>query len=279
MRVIKTVSEMSDEAAGLRLAGKTVGFVPTMGYLHAGHLSLVKLARRENDVVVLSIFVNPTQFGQGEDLDRYPRDLPGDVDKCRKEDVNIVFAPEADDIYPDGFSTSVNVEGVSERLCGAVRPGHFRGVATVVAKLFNIVKPHRAYFGQKDHQQTMVVRRMARDLDIGTDIIVGPTVREPDGLAMSSRNAYLSPDDRMAAVQIYRALASARSLRQSGETRADVLLSKVRESLRNEPAIKAEYIELVDPEKLTPLSSAGEKALLALAVRIGKTRLIDNMFI
>ncbi len=279
MRVIKNVNEMSDAAHELRAAGKRIGFVPTMGYLHDGHLSLVKLARRENDVTALSIFVNPTQFGQGEDMDRYPRDLPGDIEKCRREDVDIVFAPGAEEIYRPGFSTHINVERVSERLCGAARPGHFRGVATVVAKLFNIVRPDRAYFGQKDHQQTVVVRRMAVDLNFGTEIIVGPTVREPDGLAMSSRNAYLNPDERMAAVQIYRSLASARSLRQSGETRAEALVAKVKESLDNEHRIKVEYVELVDPDELTPVSVGRDRALLALAVRIGKTRLIDNMII
>jgi pantoate--beta-alanine ligase len=279
MRVIKNVNEMSEAANELRAAGKGIGFVPTMGYLHAGHLSLVKLARRENDITALSIFVNPTQFGQGEDMDRYPRDLPGDIEKCRREDVDIVFAPGAEEIYRPGFSTHINVERVSERLCGAARPGHFRGVATVVAKLFNIVRPDRAYFGQKDHQQTVVVRRMAVDLNFGTEIIVGPTVREPDGLAMSSRNAYLNPDERMAAVQIYRSLASARSLRQSGETRPDTLVAKVKESLDNEHRIKVEYVELVDPDELTQIPAARDRALLALAVRIGKTRLIDNMII
>jgi len=279
MRVIKSVNEMAEAARELRAAGKSIGLVPTMGFLHEGHLSLVRLARKDNDLAVLSIFVNPTQFGPGEDLQRYPRDVAGDIEKCRREDVGIVFVPGADEIYPAGFGTHVEVEGISNVLCGAIRPGHFRGVATVVAKLFGIVRPHRAYFGRKDYQQTVVVRRMARDLDIGVEVVVGTTVREPDGLAMSSRNAYLAPDERMAALKIYRALASARGMHESGEKRADVLASKVKEVLSEEALIKVDYVAVVDPEDLRPLREVTGKAVLAAAVRIGKTRLIDNVVI
>ena len=279
MQVITTVSDMAERARELRASGKTIGLVPTMGYLHDGHLSLVRLARKENDVVMLSIFVNPAQFGPGEDLDRYPRDFDGDVQKCRYEDVSIVFAPEPSDMYPEGFCTNVSVDKLSDLLCGASRPGHFKGVATVVAKLFGIVRPHRAYFGRKDYQQTIVIKRMASDLNMDVEVLAGQTVREPDGLAMSSRNAYLVGNERMAAAKVYRALASARGLREAGETRTDILISKVREVLKEEALIKVEYISLVDPDDLHALKDVSGKAVMAVAVRIGKTRLIDNMLI
>jgi pantoate--beta-alanine ligase len=279
MRLITDISEMSEAAEELRASGKAIGFVPTMGYLHEGHLSLVRQARRECGTVVLSVFVNPAQFGPNEDLTRYPRDLEGDIIKCRREDVSIVFAPEADEMYLEGHATSVEVEGVSEGLCGSVRPGHFKGVATVVTKLLNIVRPHRAYFGQKDFQQTLVVRRLAKDLNTGVEVVVGPTVREPDGLAMSSRNVYLSPDERMAAAKIYRSLASARSLKEAGETRPEALVEKVRESLKREPLIKVEYVEVVSAEGARIQRSVTDPAVIALAVRIGKTRLIDNIVV
>ncbi|MBI5189369.1 MAG: pantoate--beta-alanine ligase [Nitrospirae bacterium] len=277
MRVVKSVAEMAEVSRELRASGKTVGFVPTMGYLHAGHISLVKAARKDCGSVVLSIFVNPAQFGQGEDLGTYPRNLAGDVEKCRMADVDVVFAPEAAEMYPAGYATYVTVEGISDRLCGASRPGHFRGVATVVTRLFNIVRPHRAYFGQKDFQQTVVIKRLVRDLMLDVEVVTVPTVREPDGLAMSSRNSYLSPAERMASVQIYRSLASARSLRESGETRAGVLTQKVRENLSHEPMFKAEYVELVDADTLLPVQSADGRCVIVLAVRLGRTRLIDNM--
>jgi len=279
MRIINSVREMAEASRKFREDGLTVGLVPTMGSLHDGHLSLVRLARKENSVNVLSIFVNPAQFGPGEDLDRYPRDLEGDTAKCRREDVDVVFAPDPADVYSPGFGTYVDVEGVSGVLCGASRPGHFRGVATVVSKLFNMVRPHRAYFGQKDYQQTVVIRKMVKDLDMDVEVAVGPTVREPDGLAMSSRNAYLKPDERMAATKIYRALASAKSMRESGETAADALLNKVRDMLREEQTLRLEYASLVDPDDLHELKNAVGKSVLAVAVRVGSTRLIDNIVI
>lgn len=279
MKLITGISEMAEAAEEIRSAGKAIGFVPTMGYLHEGHLSLVRQAKRECGTVVLSIFVNPAQFGPNEDLARYPRDLDGDIAKCRREDVSIVFAPGAEEMYPGGHATYVEVEGVSQGLCGAVRPGHFRGVATVVTKLFNIVRPHRAYFGQKDFQQTLVVRRLAKDLNTEVEVIVCPTVREPDGLSISSRNIYLSPEERMASARIYRSLASARNLRESGETRPEALVEKVREILKGEALIKVEYVEIVGADGMKKVKTVGDSAVIALAVRIGKTRLIDNILI
>ncbi|MGA2191761.1 MAG: pantoate--beta-alanine ligase [Nitrospirota bacterium] len=279
MKHIKTVGEMAKVAGELKCSGLTIGFVPTMGYLHEGHLSLIRRAKKECDYALVSIFVNPSQFGPQEDFSNYPRDMEGDLAKCRHEDVKVVFTPEAGDIYPDGFSTSIEVGKVSEGLCGALRPGHFRGVATVVTKLFNIIRPDKAYFGQKDFQQTLVVKKLAADLNLQTEIVVAPTVREPDGLAMSSRNAYLTQQERAAAAKIYRSLASARSLRESGERRPDVLEQKVRGSLTEEPLIKVEYVSVVDPEGDKILRNVRDGAVIAAAVRIGRTRLIDNIVI
>ena len=279
MRVINTVEAMVEVAEAFRARGQSLGLVPTMGYLHEGHMSLVRRSKKENAATVLSIFVNPAQFGSGEDLDRYPRDMEGDLYKCDREDVDLVLAPSAAGMYPDGFCTYVDVEGVTAGLCGTSRPGHFRGVATVVAKLFAVVRPDRAYFGQKDYQQTVVVKKLARDLNTGVSVLVCPTVREPDGLAMSSRNAYLKPNERMAATAIYRSLASARSAREAGEASAEALVKKVRDTLKGEPLIKTEYVSLVDADNLSELKNASGRALLALAVRVGGTRLIDNIIL
>jgi len=279
VEVIKTVSEMAEAARRLKASGVTTGFVPTMGYLHEGHLSLVRLSKKDTAFTTLSIFVNPTQFGPKEDLEKYPRDTEGDLEKCRNEGVDIVFMPEPGDMYPAGYGTYVNVEGITDNLCGRSRPGHFKGVATVVAKLFNIVRPDIAYFGQKDFQQTAVIRRMVRDLDMAVDVMVAPTVREPDGLAMSSRNAYLQPDERRAAPTLYRALESARILHNNGEKSTDSLTVRILGMLREEPLIELEYVEVVSPETLEPLQNTGGGALIAAAVRIGSTRLIDNIII
>ncbi|MGC2424154.1 MAG: pantoate--beta-alanine ligase [Nitrospirota bacterium] len=279
MKIIKTISEMRDYSREMRQAGETIGFAPTMGYLHDGHISLFKAAKSWNTKAVVSIFVNPTQFGPAEDLSTYPRDLEGDLEKCETAQVDAVFIPEALDMYPDGYSTYVDVSGVTAVMEGARRPGHFRGVSTVVAKLFNIVMPHKAYFGQKDYQQTVVVRRMAQDLNMGTEIVVMPTVREPDGLAMSSRNAYLSPQERAAALVIYRALSSAKSLYDAGERHAGALIDKVRETVKGEPLVELEYAEAAEAETLSPLVEIDGKAVLAVAARVGKTRLIDNVLL
>jgi pantoate--beta-alanine ligase len=250
-----------------------------MGCLHDGHLSLVKRARTENDFVVASIFVNPTQFGPSEDLAAYPRNIERDTALLDAGGVDLLFSPQPSDMYPEGFSTSVTVAGVSERLCGGFRPGHFTGVATVVCKLFNIAGADRAYFGAKDYQQTVVIRRMARDLNIGTVIVVCPTVREADGLAMSSRNGYLAPDERKAAAVLNRALAAARNEAENGERNADRLVAITREIIAFEPLAEIEYAEAADADTLGSIGEITGPVLLALAVRIGKTRLIDNLVV
>lgn len=260
--------------------GKAVGLVPTMGALHKGHLSLIKRARLENDIVVVSIFVNPIQFGQNEDFDKYPRDREGDMEKLRGEGADILFAPEPRTMYPEGFSTSVAVTGLSDRLCGAFRPGHFTGVATVVCKLFNIVKPTRAYFGQKDFQQTAVIRRMAGDLNMDIELVVCPTVRESDGLAMSSRNAYLGPAERKAAAVLYRALASASQAAKAGSASPADIKNQLCAIIKEEPLVsEIQYAGVYDTATLEELSEFRRQNLLALAVKIGSTRLIDNMVV
>jgi len=279
VEVIKTVSEMAEAAGRLKASGVTTGFVPTMGYLHEGHLSLIRLSKKDTAFTTLSIFVNPTQFGPKEDLEKYPRDTEGDLEKCRNEGVDIVFIPEPGDMYPAGYGTYVNVERITDNLCGRSRPGHFKGVATVVAKLFNIVGPDKAYFGQKDFQQTAVIRRMVRDLNMAVNVMVAPTVREPDGLAMSSRNAYLQTDERRAASTLYRALESARILHNNGEKSTDSLTVHILGMLREEPLIELEYVEVVSPDNLEPLQNTDGGAVIAAAVRIGGTRLIDNIII
>jgi len=276
MEIVRTVAAMRAATEAARAAGRRVGFVPTMGYLHEGHLSLVRAARERADVVVVSIFVNPTQFGPGEDLSRYPRDLERDVAMLTGEGVDLVFAPEAAEIYPEGARTFVEVEGLSDRLEGASRPGHFRGVATVVTKLFEIVRPHVAVFGQKDAQQALVIRRMVRDLRIDVEIVVGPTRRDDDGVALSSRNVYLSADERKAARAIPRALAAARTAWERGERDARKIVATARAVLDAEPLLRLDYLALVDADTLDPVERAGGEMLLAVAVFAGKTRLIDN---
>ncbi|MEJ5229753.1 MAG: pantoate--beta-alanine ligase [Pseudothermotoga sp.] len=275
MQVIKTVSEMKNLASELRKE-KTIGFVPTMGYLHQGHLSLVKRSKSENDVTVVSIFVNPTQFGPNEDYTSYPRDLKRDLSMLEKEKVDFVFVPEVEEMYPKGYSTYINEEKLSRYLCGKSRPGHFRGVCTVVAKLFNIVKPHRAYFGQKDAQQFRVIRRMVRDLNIDVEVVECPIVREPDGLAMSSRNVYLSSEERAQAVALSKSLKLAENLYNSGERNASRIAEKITEYLSSFDKLKIDYVEIVDEETLEPVEKIQRKAIVALAVWVGKARLIDN---
>jgi pantoate--beta-alanine ligase len=279
MKIITTISEMQSFADTFRRAGKTIGLVPTMGFLHEGHLSLMHRARQESDIVVVSVFVNPTQFGPNEDLDRYPRDEAGDRTKCESAGVDVLFMPAAAGMYPHTPSVFVAVEGISDVLEGAIRPGHFRGVATVVAKLFNIVKPHKAFFGQKDYQQCAVIRRMVDSLNMDVDVVVLPTVREPDGLAMSSRNSYLSADERRKALEIYRSLSSAEHMAKAGAREPEKLKNKMLAVLREDPAIVIDYVEVVDHETLEPLSSGKDVMVLLVAVRIGRTRLIDNIVI
>jgi pantoate--beta-alanine ligase len=280
MEIIRAPKIMRDTVNGLVLHGKTIGLVPTMGALHEGHLSLVRRARSENIVTVVSVFVNPIQFGPSEDFQKYPRDVEGDTKKLAKEEVDILFMPDIIAMYPENFLAHVEVEKLSEKLCGAFRPGHFRGVATIVTKLFHIVKPARAYFGQKDFQQTVIIKRMVKDLDMDIDIVVCPTIRERDGLAMSSRNTYLDPGHRAASTVIYRCLKEASELVRSGIINVDHLKGVMKETILSEPAVEAvDYAGVYGPESLDEPSEIKESAVLAVAVKIGGTRLIDNMLV
>jgi pantoate--beta-alanine ligase len=281
MREVTTVAALREALDQARTTGRRVGFVPTMGYLHAGHTSLVERAAAECDEVLVSIFVNPLQFGAGEDLDRYPRDVDGDRSRCREAGATLLFLPELAEMYPQPVATTVSVAGVSERFEGASRPTHFAGVATVVAKLFNLSGPCRAYFGEKDFQQVVVVRRMVHDLSVPAEVIACPTVREPDGLAMSSRNAYLSPDERLAAPVLHRALLSGADQIAAGERQVDTVVATMGSIVADEPLAELDYVAVVDPHTLEPLDDlhqvAGSEARLLGAVRIGSTRLIDNL--
>ncbi|MDO8587208.1 MAG: pantoate--beta-alanine ligase [Armatimonadota bacterium] len=279
MRIVATISETRKAVRAARAEGKTIGLVPTMGALHAAHLALMSRAREECGSVVVSVFVNPTQFGPTDNFEQYPRDLESDAAKAASAGVDLIFAPSAAEIYPAGFDAWVEVGGLTGILEGASRPGHFRGVTTVVAKLFNIVGPDRAYFGMKDYQQLKAIQKMVRDLDFPIEIVPVPTVREPDGLAMSSRNAYLSTEERTAATVLHRALKVAEELVNAGERDPE----KVREAalglIRSEPLADVDYVALVDPETLQAQRRVERPALVALAVRVGQTRLIDNMLI
>lgn len=270
---------MKQVARQARAEGRSAGFVPTMGALHAGHLSLVRAALAESQPVIASIFVNPTQFGPSEDFQKYPRTIEADGKKLEDAGVDYLFAPEASEIYPPGFRTWVNVEGLSERLEGRARHGHFRGVTTVVLKLLEIVQPQRAFFGRKDAQQARIIQQMARDLHLDSEIVVCPIVREPDGLAMSSRNAYLNPEERRAATILFRALDGARISISRGQRDALRLTAAMREALRTEPLAELDYAELVDAETLEPMTRLRGVCLALLAVRIGAIRLIDNLLI
>jgi pantoate--beta-alanine ligase len=275
-RVVTTKAGLRAELAAARSAGHTVGLVPTMGYLHEGHASLARRARAENDLVVLTIFVNPTQFAPGEDLERYPRDLPRDLSVAEGAGVDLVFHPEADEMYLPGHATWVDVEGLTDQLCGASRPGHFRGVATVVTKLLALCRPDRAYFGQKDAQQAFVIDRVAADLDLGAEIVVCPIVREADGLAMSSRNVYLTPEERAQAPALFAALRLAGERVAGGERDATAVVAAVRSALEAAPLTRVDYVELVATATLAPVARLEGRVLLALAVWFGRTRLIDN---
>jgi pantoate--beta-alanine ligase len=276
MQIAKSIAQM--KAARSNSPG-SVGFVPTMGYLHEGHLALVKQARVENSVVVVSIFVNPTQFGPAEDFKTYPRNTERDLALLQKENTDIVFMPSAEEMYPEKFSSWVVVEKVTDRLEGSCRPGHFKGVATVVAKLFNIVEPTRAYFGQKDAQQALVIKKMAADLNMNLEVVVSPTVREKDGLAMSSRNIYLNPQERKTATILFKALTLAQKLREKGEIDAEILRQQMTALISREPLAKIEYISIADTDTLEELSTINGQALASMAVRIGQTRLIDNIIL
>lgn len=264
----------------LRCQGKTIGFVPTMGALHPGHLSLIKKARRENDVVVVSIFVNPLQFGPNEDYQRYPRPLDADKKLLRKNGCDFLFLPSVKEIYPQAQLTYVNVGKLSDTLCGAFRPGHFRGVATVVAKLFNIILPQRAYFGQKDYQQLKIIEQMTKDLNFPIKIVPCPIVREKDGLALSSRNVYLSPEERKQAAGLFQALQMAKNLITSKKIyNSQAIISEIEKIIKNNPLSRIQYIKVCNPDSLEDIPEIKDKALIALAVWIGKTRLIDNIVV
>jgi pantoate--beta-alanine ligase len=271
MKIVRTVKEVREE-----LAGRTsVGLVPTMGFLHEGHLSLVRRAREDCETVVVSLFVNPKQFGEGEDLAAYPRDEERDARLAAECGADILFAPGPDEVYPDGFSTTVEIAGITDVLCGSARPGHFAGVTTVVTKLFNMVRPDVAYFGQKDAQQALVIRKLVRDLDMPVRIEVCPTVREPDGLALSSRNAYLSPEERERALSLNRALKAAETAVAEGRTNADDVLAAAREQLQ-QAGIEPEYLELRSAKDLAAVERVNGSTLLAVAAQVGRARLIDN---
>jgi len=279
MRNVREPIEMQQHAEECRRAGKSIGLVPTMGALHAGHLSLIRRCRIENDVSVMSLFVNPAQFNRPEDLETYPRDFERDSRMAREAGVDIVFAPAVGRIYPEGYRTYVDVVGITEQWEGASRLGHFRGVATVCTKLFTICRPHRAYFGQKDYQQSLVVRRLVADLNLDLEIIVLPTIREADGLALSSRNVLLTPEQRRQAAVLSRALFQAQAAVRAGERNAETLLEAIKTEIRSASLARLDYAGVCDPETLEPLGHISGKAVAVVAARFGTTRLIDNVLL
>jgi pantoate--beta-alanine ligase len=279
LKICTTIHEMRAASRAVRRAGKRLGFVPTMGALHQGHISLVQAARVSSDVVVASIFVNPTQFGPNEDLAKYPRSFDRDCEMLEREGVELLFAPPVEEMYPPGAMTWITVEGLSDKLDGRSRPGHFRGVTTVVAKLFHAVEPDAAFFGQKDAAQVAIIRRMVRDLNMAVEIVVCPIVREADGLAMSSRNAYLDPEQRKQALVLHRSLLRVQELAEEGERDAGRLLAAGREKFAQEKSVRLDYFELVDPDTLDPVENVSSGALVAVAAYVGGTRLIDNILL
>ncbi len=279
MEIYGEIAKVREQVKAWKREGLTIGFVPTMGYLHEGHKSLIDAARRENDRVAVSIFVNPMQFGPKEDLASYPRDLEKDARLCEAAGVDLIFHPEPEEMYADGFCSYVDMDGLTTELCGKSRPTHFRGVQTVVLKLFHIITPDRAYFGQKDAQQLAVVKRMVKDLNVDTEIIGCPIVREADGLAKSSRNTYLNAQERQAALVLSRSLAAGKKLTDAGEKNAAAVIGAIKAEIEKEPLAKIDYVDIVDFETITPVERIGESTLVAIAVYIGKTRLIDNMII
>jgi pantoate--beta-alanine ligase len=279
MTVAETIEALRTQLAAARQARQSVGLVPTMGALHAGHLALIDQARRENDYVVVSIFVNPAQFGANEDFHRYPRPFEKDAARCEAHGVDLIFHPSPEEMYPPGYRTYIEVRRLQDGLCGASRPDHFRGVATVVLKLFNLVQPDRAYFGQKDAQQVRVIQRMAADLNLPLTVVVVPTVREPDGLALSSRNQYLAPDQRRHATALWRALTEARTRIDAGERDAEVIRRLLADRIAATPGAALDYAAVVDADSLEAVARLRGPTLLALAVKFGATRLIDNMLL
>ncbi|MDD2497410.1 MAG: pantoate--beta-alanine ligase [Desulfitobacteriaceae bacterium] len=279
MEIINSPAQIQQYALRVKRQGKKVGLVPTMGYLHKGHLTLIKEAKTKCDVVIASIFVNPIQFGQGEDYEEYPRDLTRDADLAKGAGVDVIFAPRVSEMYPKGYQTFIQIESLTERLCGASRPGHFRGVATVVAKLFNIAQPDFAFFGQKDAQQVIIIERMVEDLNMPLKIVRVPIVREDDGLAMSSRNVYLNAEERRQALVLFDSLKAAKSLVAQGERDAARVKEKLIEIISKAPLAEIDYVEIVDGKTVQPVKKLSGEVLIALAVRFGKTRLIDNIIL
>lgn len=279
MRFIDTISDMKAIIRSNRSMGKIIGFVPTMGYLHEGHLSLVNKSVQDNDLTVMSIFVNPTQFGPNEDFEKYPRDMQRDLTLAESAGVDVVFAPDVSEMYPDKYKTYVNVEDITEVLCGSSRPVHFKGVTTVVNKLFNIVEPHKAYFGQKDAQQVIVIRKMARDLNMNLEVVTCPIIREQDGLAMSSRNVYLNSDERAAAVILSKSLFETEQLIRQGEKSKEKVVGYLKDRINGEKLASTDYVEVVSADDLETVEQLEGSVLIALAVRFGKTRLIDNIVV
>jgi pantoate--beta-alanine ligase len=277
MQIVKSPKRMQKICGGLKREGKIIGLVPTMGYLHEGHLSLVRIAKRKSDVLVVSVFVNPTQFGPKEDFGRYPRDYQKDRLLLEKEECDYIFVPRLKDIYPENYSTYVNVEDITRNLEGEKRPGHFRGVTTIVAKLFNIVQPDISVFGQKDAQQAVVLKKMTDDLNFGVRVIIGPTIREKDGLALSSRNNYLSEEERKQSPILFQSLQEAKGLINKGERNPNKVMARMRNMISKQPLAKLEYIAVTDTKKLKPLRKIKGEILISLAARFGKARLIDNV--
>jgi pantoate--beta-alanine ligase len=279
IKTISTIDEMRTASDRLRREERRIGFVPTMGFLHEGHLSLMRVGRKSADTLIASIFVNPAQFGPNEDFDTYPRDLQRDLNLCSKENVDLVFMPTSEDLYPEGYETYVKLDHLPKHLCGLSRPVFFTGVATVVMKLFNIVKPHFAVFGEKDFQQLQIIKRMVSDLNVGIEIISAPIVREPDGLAMSSRNAYLTPTQRPAALTLIESLKLAKEMVDKGLRESIRIIEKARKHIEGQPETEIDYLTICDPETLNDVDYIDKSALMALAVMVGNTRLIDNMIL
>lgn len=279
MRIVEKIDEIKDIIRAVEKADNTIGFVPTMGYLHEGHLSLVKHSKRENDMTVMSIFVNPVQFGPNEDFGKYPRDMERDSQLAENAGVDIIFAPGVEEMYPQGYRTYANVEGFTEVLCGKSRPGHFKGVTTVVSKLFNIIEPDRAYFGQKDAQQAIVIKKMVSDLNMNVEVVTCPIIREKDGLAMSSRNVYLNAEERKAALVLSRALFEAEEMVKNGESSKEKILGCIFDRIASEKLAEIDYIQALNAADLGEIESIKGSVLIALAVKFGRTRLIDNMMV
>jgi len=279
VEIITTVKEMQELALAARRQGKTIGFVPTMGFLHEGHLSLMHQGRQHSDLLVLSIFVNPTQFGQGEDFDSYPRDLTGDAELAQSAGVDLIFAPTADQMYPQGYATTIHIDGLTDNLCGASRPGHFDGVTTVVSKLFNIIQPHHAFFGMKDFQQLAVIQQMVRDLNMPVQVVGMPIVRESDGLAMSSRNTNLTAEQRQQGLSLIDTIRQLIARAKSGELSAAQLIDHARQRIESEADVQIDYIQICHDQTLADMDTVDEHAVVLLAVRFGAVRLIDNHYL